>query len=145
MYTKFEESILTIFNIIRILLLPCAWLETLRLSMLNVNTATPFRMFPICDALPQYPASMANANALLMMVLIPWLVESEDTLKSPLPVGILLHPLTQLCSCRVAYLLMFSRVWLYLALFSWHVVQLYENRHQSVFILVKISSSIFIL
>lgn len=140
-----EEKLLLVLNAIRIFLLPCAWLETICMRMLNIDTTTPFRMFPIHDPHPEYPACVANTSAFVMMLLIPYLVWSEARLKYWMPVGRLLRPLTRRCSRPVTWLVMFLRVWLYMALFNWHVIEILHNPFRCVFICMKISSLIFIL
>ncbi len=116
MSTDTEEKLLVVFDAIRIFLLPCAWLESLCLSMLNIDVATTFRMFPTHGPHPGYSVSERNALALVMMLLVPWLVASEATRPSyTAPVAWLLRPFARCCSCLGAHVLMFLRVWLYMA------------------------------
>lgn len=140
-----EEKLLAVFDAIRIFLLPCAWLESLCLRMASVDTATPFRMFPTHDPHPGYPASECNALALGMMLLIPWLVASETRPNCKAPAAWLLRPLTRRCNRLGACVLMFIRVWIYMAYFNHYVAELLRDPFRMVITCFKISSIVFIL
>lgn len=138
-------KLLMAFDAIRILLLPCAWLESLCLGMAGVDTATPFRMFPTHDPHPGYPASECNALALGMMLLIPWLVASEARPNCRAPAPWLLRPLTRRCNRLGACVLMLIRVWIYMACFNHYVAELLRDPFRMVITCFKISSMVFIL
>lgn len=101
MDVKSEEKLPAVFEALRIFLLPCPHLETFALRLLHVDSETPFRMFPIHDAPPEYPSGAPNAISLFML-LIPLLVALGARPTYGLPVGRLLHPLVRRCSLPVA-------------------------------------------
>lgn len=140
-----EETLLAIFNVIRIVLLPCAWLESLCLHVLNVDIATPFRMFPAHDPHPEYPASECNFLALVMMLFIPCLVASEARPNCIAPLGRLLRPLTRRCSRFGAWVLMFLRLWLYMACFNYQMTEILRDPFRIVIHCIKIKCLIFLL
>ncbi|KAM0741514.1 hypothetical protein ACQRIT_004371 [Beauveria bassiana] len=145
MESTFDNKIKLVLAAITVLMQPCVWLESLCLYLLGINDATTFRVFPSQDAHPEYPAILSNGLAFIHILLIPNLVWVENNPGSGTPVARLVAPLTRRCSRRVRWLLMLPRVWLYLALFNFHMVSFLEDPNRIVGIALKLGFSMWIL
>ncbi len=145
MESTYDNKIKLVFAAMAVLMQPCAWLESLCLYILSIDDATTFRVFPSQDAHPEFPAILPNGLALIHILLIPNLVWLENEPGSGMLVAKLVAPLTRRCSRRVRWLLMLPRVWLYLALFNYHMVSFLEDPSRIFGIALKLGFSMCIL
>ncbi|OAA80697.1 hypothetical protein LEL_00242 [Akanthomyces lecanii RCEF 1005] len=145
MGSTYDNKIKLIFAAMTFLMQPCAWLESLCLYILSIDDATTFRVFPSQDAHPEFPAILPNGLALIHILLIPNLVWLENEPGSGMLVAKLVAPLTRRCSRRVRWLLMLPRVWLYLALFNYHMVSFLEDPNRIFGIALKLGFFMCIL
>ncbi|KAK8150012.1 hypothetical protein G3M48_004603 [Beauveria asiatica] len=140
-----EDKIKLVLAAMTVLMQPCVWLESLCLYLLGINDATTFRVFPSQDAHLGYPRILPNGLAFIHILLIPNFVWLENEPGSGMLVAKLVSPLTRRCSRRVRWLLMLPRVWLYLALFNYHMVSLLEDPNRIFVIALKLGFSMSIL
>ncbi|KAM3451848.1 hypothetical protein MY3296_004995 [Beauveria thailandica] len=145
MESTYEDKIKLVFAAMTVLMQPCVWLESLCLYLLGINDATTFRAFPSQDAHLEYPRILPNGLAFIYILLIPDFVWLENEPGSGMLVAKLVSPLTRRCSRRVRWLLMLPRVWLFLALFNYHMVSLLEDPNRIVVIALKLGFSLWIL
>ncbi|KAM3548113.1 hypothetical protein ARSEF4850_009605 [Beauveria asiatica] len=145
MESTYEDKIELVLAAMTVLMQPCVWLESLCLYLLGINDATTFRVFPSQDAHLEYPRILPNGLAFIHILLIPNLVWLENEPGSGMLVAKLVSPLTRRCSRRVRWLLMLPRVWLYLALFNYHMVSFLEDPNRIVVIALKLGFSMWIL
>lgn len=122
-----DRQLLVIFHNVHNLLRPFTTFESLIPRAVGITPATPFRLVPVFDPHAGYPACEANTLALILVLLIPWMVTAEWSPGFFLPVGWMFRPITCRCSGPVAWLIMFARVWLFMALVNSYVMLLLIN------------------
>jgi hypothetical protein len=128
-----------------VLMRPCAWLESFCLYLLSIDDSTTFRKLPIQDAHPEFPAILPNGLAFIHILLIPHFVLLEYEPGCGMLVAEILSPLTRRCSRRVRWPLMLPSVWLYMALFNYHMVSILHHQDRLFFIASKLAFSVWIL
>lgn len=103
------------FEILSYIVMPCVWAETLLFWILGQRPSTSFRMFPPPDIVPDYPAGLAYAYALVLVMCIPGFISSDQQWDGRATLGGILRPLTRRASPSVVSVIMFARVWLLVA------------------------------
>lgn len=145
MSEAFDYYLRVTLSVMAIVMLPFAWLESFCLYLLGIDDSTTFRMLPLQDAHPEFPAILPNGLALISILLIPHLVALERDPRNGMLVARILSPLIRRCSRRLRWLLMLPRIWLFLALFNYHMVSILHYPDQLFFIATKIGVSIWLL
>ncbi|KAL7805944.1 hypothetical protein V8C44DRAFT_339789 [Trichoderma aethiopicum] len=109
---RIDDFLRHIFYALSLVALPGFWAETFVFQMLGLNTQTSFRMFPPADIVPDFDATLAYTNALIMIMCIPYFQYCERPPHEGGTLGRMLRPLTTRASPAGQFCIMLARVWL---------------------------------